>query len=56
MVEKYKTKKTKMLYDWKSNDIKLQIGDLVSIDRPAGHKLSSKFSGPYRVVNLDEKK
>ena len=44
------------LYDKKSNNIKLKIGDLIYVDRPTGHKLSSKFSGPYKIVSLDDNK
>ena len=51
MIDRAKFKQ-KEFYDEKSRGMKLEKGDLVLIRNEAGHKLESKYLGPFKVIDL----
>lgn len=44
--------KQKIQYDKKSKELNLEIGDLIKITNPAGHKMDSCYLGPFTVTEI----
>jgi len=47
-------RKIKVFYDLTAIDIDISIGDKVLLKNETGHKLNSKYTGPYTVERLEE--
>ena len=47
--------KNKELYDLKTRDITLSIGDKVLLKNEVGHKLDFRYTGPYTVEKIEDK-
>ena len=47
--------KNKELYDLKTRDITLSIGDKVLLKNEVGHKLDFRYTGLYRVEKIEDK-
>lgn len=52
MIERTKEKQKK-IYDKRENKISLEVGDLVLVQNEVGHKLDSRYIGPYKVISID---
>jgi len=53
MIEQNK-RENKEFYDLTANDIDISIGGNVLLKNEKGHKLDSKYTGPYTVERLEE--
>jgi len=53
MIEENK-RKNKEFFDLTANDIDISIGDKVLLKNETGHKLDSKYTGPYTVESLED--
>lgn len=48
--------KRKIEYDKRTNDLQLEIGNLVLLKNDSGHKLDNQYLGPYKVIEIGDKK